>query len=50
MAPQEELTYVSALSFSILSTDLKLEVFDFVRSKTDQGNARLVSRVMALPR
>ncbi|KAF2869661.1 hypothetical protein BDV95DRAFT_83046 [Massariosphaeria phaeospora] len=31
-------------TFSNLSEDLKLDVFDFVRSKSDQGNARLVSQ------
>ncbi|XTI95162.1 hypothetical protein V2W45_1004383 [Cenococcum geophilum] len=37
-------THIPASVFSRLSTDLKLEVFDVVRSKIDQGNARLVSR------
>ncbi|KAF2462889.1 uncharacterized protein BDR25DRAFT_397418 [Lindgomyces ingoldianus] len=40
---------VSKLTFSALSRDLKLEIFDFVRSKFDQGNARRVSRVMEPP-
>ncbi|KAF2495920.1 hypothetical protein BU16DRAFT_560778 [Lophium mytilinum] len=31
-------------AFSRLSADIKLEVFDFVRSKIDQGISRLVSR------
>lgn len=32
-------------TFSALGSDVKLDIFDFVRSKPDQGNARLVSRV-----
>ncbi|KAF2740132.1 hypothetical protein EJ04DRAFT_482857 [Polyplosphaeria fusca] len=34
----------TATAFSFLSTDLKLDIFDYVRSKYDQGNARLVCK------
>ncbi|KAF2266888.1 hypothetical protein CC78DRAFT_566612 [Lojkania enalia] len=44
MTQQKELAHAYSSPFLLLSIDLKLEVFDFVRSKIDQGNARLVSQ------
>lgn len=34
-------------TFSDLDADVKLDIFDLVCSKSDQGNARLVNRVIA---
>jgi hypothetical protein len=36
---------VATLAFPALATELKLHIFEFVRAKSDQGNARLVNKV-----
>jgi hypothetical protein len=45
MSQPMEAAQIFGPTFSLLSTDIKLEVFDFIRSTVDQGNARLVSQV-----
>ena len=49
MARNNEGVCVSTRAFSRLPNDLKLDIFDLVRSKIDQGNARLVNRVSGPP-
>jgi hypothetical protein len=39
-------THIPRSRFSALARDLKLDIFDFVNSKSDQGNACLVNQVV----
>ncbi|KAF2003076.1 hypothetical protein P154DRAFT_532566 [Amniculicola lignicola CBS 123094] len=38
----------SSATFSVLPSDVKLDIFDFIQSKVDQGHARLVNKEWSL--